>query len=77
MYGEKGLFAIELKHTKNITNKALRGLASFGKNYPEAKLYFLYLGKVRQYFDKIIAILIETALQELPQLLRNKDLILP
>jgi uncharacterized protein len=69
IYGRKGLFAIEVKHTKTISNKNLNGLISFKKDYPEAKLYLLYLGKIRQYFDEIIAIPMEIALQELPQLL--------
>lgn len=45
LYGETGLYAIEVKHAKNI-NKIdhCKSLYSFQKNYPSAKLIILYQG---------------------------------
>lgn len=48
IYGEQGLFAIEVKNKSKINNSdALKGLLAFKKDYPSAKLILLYQGKER------------------------------
>ena len=36
VYGEIGFYAIEVKHSKHIQPKDLRGLSEFNQDYPEA-----------------------------------------
>jgi len=71
VYGPKGLHAFEIKRSSHIASKDLRGLKAFGSDYPEAKLYFVYLGKNREYHENITAIPFEEALLDLPELLRG------
>lgn len=69
LYGEKGLIGIEVKRSKSIQPKDLKGLNAFLSDYPSAKLYIFYGGNSRQYFGKIEAIPMEEALKTLPKLL--------
>jgi uncharacterized protein len=68
-YGEKGLITFEIKHSKAICSKDLRGLKEFKKDYPIAKTYLIYGGDHREYHGDIETIPFNTALKELPQLL--------
>jgi len=68
-YGPKGFHAFEIKHTRNITNKHLRGLRSFAKDYPEAKLHIFYLGDLPLYLDSITAHPFETEIKNLGKIL--------
>ena len=45
LYGANGLFAFEVKNTIHIRPQDLRGLREFKKDYPDAKLVYLYRGK--------------------------------
>lgn len=45
LYGEKGIFAFEVKRTGRISKSMLSGLVSFLKDYPMARAYFIYGGK--------------------------------
>ncbi len=45
LYGPKGLFAFEVKNTAQIRPQDLRSLREFKKDYPDAKLVYLYRGK--------------------------------
>lgn len=45
LYGKKGIIAIEVKRSGTVQPQYLRGLKAFKKDYPMAKLYFLYGGK--------------------------------
>jgi len=56
LYGPRGLLAFELKRSRSLTPKHLKALTEFGKEYPEAKLFILYGGNQRMYFDRIQAI---------------------
>jgi len=47
LYGEKGITAIEIKRSQKISLKDLKGLKTFAKDYPEAKLLLLYGGERR------------------------------
>ena len=69
IYGPRGFHAFEIKWSATINNKALRDLKKFGADYPEAKLYILFLGKQKEYYDNITAIPLEEALRELPKLI--------
>lgn len=72
LYGPRGLIAIEVKRSRNISKKELSGLQAFGVDYPEAKLLMLYGGSQRQYFKEIEAIPFQEALQTLPELLGHE-----
>ena len=69
IYGPCGLHAFEIKRSSQVTNKALRGLKNFKKDYPESKLHFLYLGKHKEYHGDIDVIPFEDALKDLPKLI--------
>lgn len=71
-YGPNGLFAFEIKHGNTFTSKSLRGLKNFKEDYPEAKLFILYLGKQAEYHGDITALPFTQALQELPTILGFK-----
>lgn len=71
LYGLNGLHAFEIKRSDKITNKALKGLKAFGEEYPEAKLYVIYLGKQTEYHGDITAISLEQALTDLPKILKK------
>jgi predicted AAA+ superfamily ATPase len=69
IYGPRGFHAFEIKRANQVQNKSLNGLRTFAEDYPEAKLHFLYLGKLKEYHEKINVIPFETALKELPQII--------
>lgn len=47
VYGEDGLWGIEIKNTRRIDGRDLRALRSFADDYPEARLLFVYRGTER------------------------------
>lgn len=47
VYGEDGLWALEVKNASKIDSVNLRALKSFKEDYPESNLIFLYNGKER------------------------------
>ena len=47
VYGEDGIWAMEVKNTQNIRPGDLRGLRSFKEEFPESKTFLLYRGKDR------------------------------
>ena len=69
-YGPNGFCAFEMKRSSTITNKSLKGLRAFKEEYPEAKLYILYLGKQKEYYGDVTAIPLEEALRGLPEILK-------
>ena len=75
LYGPQGLLAFEIKRTKTVSSKALRGLKAFGEEYPEAKLYLIFGGNHREYHGAITAIPMEEALVNLPQILNLTPLV--
>jgi predicted AAA+ superfamily ATPase len=62
LYGERGLFAFEVKRSRTINKNDLKGLTIFLTDYPVAKGFILYGGTVRQYFGNIEAVPYEEAL---------------
>jgi predicted AAA+ superfamily ATPase len=45
IYGPDEFAAIEVKHAAKVTNKDLKSLLTFKKDYPQVKLFLLYRGK--------------------------------
>lgn len=70
LYGNKGILAFEIKRTGKITSSMMSGLKSFLRDYPMARAYFIYGGKHYRREGKIEILPIETALKQLPQLLK-------
>ncbi len=69
LYGARGFHAFEIKRSATITSKSLKGLKTFGDEYPEAKLYIIFLGKQKEYYGNVTAIPLMEALKELPELI--------
>jgi uncharacterized protein len=69
LYGERGLFAFEVKRKARYDMKDLRSLKSFAKDYPMAKLFLLYGGQEEFYEDDIRIMPVEAALKNLTALL--------
>lgn len=65
VYGEAGLWAIEVKNAARVRPEELRALAEFGKEYPAAKRLFLYRGKERLLRDGILCLPVSEFLAEL------------
>lgn len=59
LYGEKGFFAFEVKNSSSVGKQDLNGLKAFGKEYPEASLFFLYRGTRRLKEDNILCLPVE------------------
>ena len=69
LYGPHGLHAFELKRSATITSKSLKGLKTFGADYPEAQLYIIFSGKQKEYYGNITAIPLTEILLNLPKLI--------
>ena len=70
VYGEKGIFAFELKSKKAITRKNFSGLKAFKKDYPMSQCYLIYTGEHKEKYDEnLLALPLQPALYELPHLL--------
>jgi len=53
VYGSRGFWAIEVKHSRSVRPKDLRALKAFRDDYPEAKVCLLYRGDERLEIDGI------------------------
>jgi predicted AAA+ superfamily ATPase len=69
LYGEKGLFAFEIKRKRRYDAQDLKGLKSFAKDYPMAKLFLLYGGDDEFYEDNITVLPVTKALKNLHEIL--------
>ncbi len=47
VYGENGLYALEVKNSAKVQPEHLKGLRAFSEDYPEARCLLLYRGKQR------------------------------
>jgi len=56
IYGEIGLYAIEVKSTKNLNPQDFRGLKEFKKDYPESNCILLYTGQHKMMTEGILCI---------------------
>ncbi len=69
IYGERGLKAFEVKHSKTLRQKDLAGLQAFAHDYPEAELYLLNLGDTIEYHGEVTVMPLAHALTSLDSLL--------
>ena len=65
VYGQDGLWAIEIKNSKNIKPKELHGLLAFKEDYPEARTLFLYRGEEKIKIKNILCLPCEEFLKNL------------
>jgi predicted AAA+ superfamily ATPase len=65
LYGAAGLWALEVKNTARVQAADLRGLETFGADYPTAELILLYRGTQRERRGRIWLIPVESFLKDL------------
>lgn len=70
-YGERGLFAFEIKRKRTISSRDLAGLKVFGEDYPMAKLYMVYGGDHEAFYGNVKVLPFEKMLFQLRKILRN------
>ena len=73
LYGSQGFMAFEIKRSQRFSNKDFSGLRSFSRDYPEAKLFFLYGGNRKEHYEGINVYPIEWVLRNLQKILANND----
>jgi predicted AAA+ superfamily ATPase len=56
VYGESGIFAIEVKNAARIRPQDVRALRTFGEDYPTSQRILLYRGKDRLQIDGILCL---------------------
>jgi len=56
LYGEQGIYAIEVKNTDKIRSDDLRSLREFRRDYPSGYSIFLYRGKDKLLRDNILCL---------------------
>jgi predicted AAA+ superfamily ATPase len=59
VYGETGLYAIEVKNAKRVDVGDLTALKHFAEDYPQAKRYLLYRGDDRLNRDGVLCMSVE------------------
>lgn len=69
VYGEKGLFAFEIKRKRSISHTDLKGLKAFKKDYDIANCYLLYGGDHEEHHDGIQMLPFTEGLQRLIKIL--------
>lgn len=69
LYGERGIFAFEVKRTNKLPPTVFKGLKTFQKDYPTAKTFLIYGGDRVMREGNIAIWPIKKALVELPQIL--------
>ncbi|MCK9364597.1 MAG: DUF4143 domain-containing protein [Syntrophales bacterium] len=65
VYGEGGLYALEVKNSSQVRPEDLRGLKSFGEDFPESRRWLLYRGRERFLRDGILCVPCEEFLLQL------------
>jgi predicted AAA+ superfamily ATPase len=65
LYGEQGIYAVEVKNTNRIRPEDLRSLAEFQKDYPQSRAVFLYRGDEKRLINKILCLPCENYLKQL------------
>ena len=71
LYGEKGIFAFEIKRTAKVSSKLLNSLKSFLRDYPQAKAFFIYGGERFIREGEIEVYPLKLFLKKLPQVLEK------
>ena len=54
VYGESGLYAVEVKNSKRVQPADLAALKSFAEDYPQSSRYLLYRGSDRIKRDGVL-----------------------
>ncbi len=65
VYGESGLYAVEVKNTRQVGPDDLRALKAFGEDYPQSRRFLLYRGKDRLKHDGVLCLPCEEFLLDL------------
>ena len=65
VYGELGLFAVEVKNSNRVRPEDLKGLRAFAEDYPQSQSYFLYRGEQRLLVDGVLCMPCEEFLASL------------
>jgi uncharacterized protein len=69
IHGPRGFYAFDIVRSSKIHTKFFKGLSSFAQDYPQAKLFLLYLGKHQEQHGDVTVIPYMHALQDLPHLI--------
>lgn len=69
LYGPRGIRALEIKRTARPKTTMFKGLKTFSKEYPEAKVYLIYQGKSEMREGEIKVLPAEAALRNLKEIL--------
>ena len=69
LYGEDGFIAIEVKRKRNITNKDLKGMKAFSKDYPTARKYVFCGVLEKRFIDHIEIWPIQDALKNIGEII--------
>lgn len=77
LYGERGIVAIEVKHTGRIRPGDLAGLRAFLGDYPEARAILLFMGTRAEQHGEIAALPVGEILPRLGELLADPGRTLP
>jgi predicted AAA+ superfamily ATPase len=56
VYGESGLYAVEVKNSARVHPEYLRSLKNFADDYPQSQRYLLYRGKERFKRDDVLCL---------------------
>ncbi len=56
VYGESGLYAVEVKNSTQVRPEDLRALKNFATDYPQSQRYLLYRGKERFKRDDVLCV---------------------
>ena len=73
VYSETRFIAIEVKRKRRISSQDLRGIRSFGADYPEARLLVLFGGDREQIVDGVKLAPVKTALANIEGLLAESS----
>ena len=65
LYGESGLFALEVKNSNRVRPEDLKGLRAFAQDHPQSRNYFLYRGAERLLIDRVLCLPCEEFLHSL------------
>jgi predicted AAA+ superfamily ATPase len=71
LYGDKGIKAFEIKRTGKISSSMLKGLKAFQRDYPRARMYFIYGGERVLREGDIEILPIRNALKDLSEILSH------
>src|SRR5262249_9417392 len=71
VYGERGLFAFEVKRSRNLSRSDFNGLRAFAEDYKIAKCYLFYGGDHEEHHGDIHVIPFLHGLSKLIEILRG------